>query len=185
LLTFTAAGGKLAGQLPDGTPDLYLPLSPTSFWQPDNEDTITFVKSAGGDITGLKVKDSEGKERSIPRIGPLIHTLTSQSDPDPARTRKIDAALRTLMLGDKTQQAAAEFTPGLRRDFTDPITELAGMKSIAFLAEQDVADRGIVRHDGKVSRIRYYKLHTGTHARNILIYFTADNLFTDLDVVDD
>ena len=59
------------------------------------------------------------------------------------------------------------------------------MRSVVFLAEQDVAGRKIERHKGEVSRILHYRLVTDKGDRFLLVHMTADGLITDYDIVED
>jgi hypothetical protein len=73
-----------------------------------------------------------------------------------------------------------------RKDFArGPAPELSGIKSISFIAAEDVAARGISRHGGKVSRVLYYKMLIGDTSRGVLVYLTTDHLVTDQDVLRD
>ena len=55
----------------------------------------------------------------MPRIGPLFHSLKPQTDPDPARTEKVVAALRALGQGGKALADSPLLTAGARADFGD------------------------------------------------------------------
>jgi IS605 OrfB family transposase len=72
LLTFTAGKGKLLGQLPGGTLDDYLPVSPLGFWQADTEDRITFVKNAAGEVV-------KALRRRVKRIRGLLQKRGTKS----------------------------------------------------------------------------------------------------------
>ena len=47
----------------------------------------------------------------------------------------------------------------------------------------EVAGGTVVRHDGRVSKLGYYRVSTPAGERMVIVYFTADNLVTDVDVV--
>ena len=123
----------------------------------------------------------------MPRIGPLFHSLKQQSDPDPARTEKVVAALKALGQGGNAVADSSMLTPGARADFGTGGTsrDLADIQSVIFLAEQDVAGRKIERHKGDVSRVLHYRLVTEKGDRFVLVHVTADGLITDYDIVDD
>jgi hypothetical protein len=183
--TLGSRNGRLYTQS-DGMPDEELvPQSETQFASAERDAKITFTKNAGGAVTGFVWK-ANGLERTAPRIGPLIHSLSPQTDPAPAFTRQTEAILKAFAQGGKAVKDLSGVTPGVKRDFSaDPLYDVAGIQSISFLAVQDVADRGLVRHDGKVSRILYCKMKTDKGARYILIHLTPRNLITDIDAVDD
>jgi hypothetical protein len=151
---------------------------------PDLELEVSLEKNAQGEVIGLKSKSSDG-ERKAPRLGPLARTLKPRPDPDAAMTRKIESALRACARGGKAVEEAPGITPGARRDFAPGLRDLARLKSLAFIAAQDVAGRRIERHGGRVSRILYYRLVTDGDPRPILVYMTADGLVTDEDIVEE
>jgi hypothetical protein len=185
LFALTPGDGVLQGQLPWGAADDYLPLSTTSFWQAEDGIQLTVIKNPAGEVTGLRVRDDDGSERTVPRIGPLFHSLTPQPDPDPMRTQRIEAALKAMEMGGKAVVDVPDIASGAKKNFASHTADFGGLRSLTFLAEQDVADRGIERHDGKVSHVLYYKLLTDKRVRNILVYLTADGQVTDEDMVDD
>ena len=185
MLTITDGNGKLLGQLSGRASDDYLPLSPTSFWQAEEGTQVTVMNNGAGEVTGLLVRHDEGWEHTAPRIGPLIHSLTPQPDSNPMLTRKIELALKAMGQGPKAVQDAQRIASGRKKDFASPITEFVAMRSLIFIAAQDVSGRKIERHDEKVSRILYYKLVSEDIMRYVLVYMTADDLISDTDVVDD
>jgi CubicO group peptidase (beta-lactamase class C family) len=185
MFKLTPGQGMLLGQLPDGVADEYLPLSAASFWQMEEGVQLTLIKNSAGEVTGLRVREENGSEHTAPRIGPLIHSLTPQADPDPVQTHKMEAALQALAQGGKAVADAPDIAPGAKRDFGSGNTNLLGLKSLSFIAAQNVADRGIERHNEKVSRVLYYKVLTDRDSRYILVYLTANNLLADEDFVDD
>jgi CubicO group peptidase (beta-lactamase class C family) len=184
MLTLTPGNDVLLGQLPVGEADDYLPVSATSFWQEEEGVQLTLVRNASGELTGLLVRQDDGSERTIPRIGPLFNSLTSQSDPDPKRTQRMEAALKALEQGGKAVEEGTSIAPGGKRDFASGTTDFAGLQSLSYVAMQDVAGRGIERHGEKISRIIYCRLVTDKATRNLLLYLTAEGLLTDYDLVD-
>ncbi len=94
--------------------------------------------------------------------------------------------MRALERGGKAFAESRSFTSGAREDFGDgPTTALAGLRSLRFIAEHDVAARKIERHKDAVSRILYYRLVTDKADRGLLIHLTADGTITDYDIVED
>jgi hypothetical protein len=185
MLVFTVEKGRLV-TLVDGFPDeAFLPESADRFFSADRDAQITFVKDDRGEVSGYLWKEG-GQERKAPRIGPLMHSLKPQADPDPARTQNVEAALRAFAQGGDASVASPLITPGAHADFgSRPVPEFAGLQSLVFLTDRDVSGRQIERHNGKVSHILHYKLVTDRASRYVLVYLTADGLVTDFDVVDD
>jgi hypothetical protein len=186
MLTFVSGRGHLL-TLVDGFPDEeFKPESDDRFYSTQRDALVTFLKGDDGQVTGFLLKEG-GKERTVPRIGPLFHSLKSQSDPDPARTEKVVAALRALGQGGKAIADSPLLTGGAKADFGNGGTsrDLAKLRSVSFLAEQDVSGRKIERHKGDVSRILHYRLVTDKEDRFLLVHLTADGLITDYDLVED
>ena len=163
----------------------FLPDSRRPFPFGPRDVQVTFLKEGDGEVGGFLWKEG-GKERKVPRIGPLFHTLKSQPDPDPARTEKVAAAMKAFSQGGKALADWPWITPGAREDFgSGPGTDLAGLKSIVFVGETDVSAREIERHKGQVSRVLHYRMMTDKADQGLLIHMTPDGLITDFDLVED
>jgi hypothetical protein len=185
MMTFVVDRGHLATAV-DGFPDEeFLPGADGRFHSAERDMRITFLDDGRGEIGGFRWQEG-GREGKAPRIGPLFSSLKPGTDPDPARTERIVAALKVLERGGKAFADSPAFTPGVREDFGDGAsTALAGLRSLRFVAEQDVAARGIERHKGAVSRILYCRLVTDKADRGVLIHLTSDGTITDYDIVED
>ena len=142
MLTFAAERGRLL-TLVDGFPDEeFLPEADDRFYLAQRDVQITFLKDRDGEVRGILWKEG-GLERKVPRIGPLFHSLKPRTDRDPARTEKVIAALRAVGQGGKTLADSPLLTPGARADLGNGFArDLAGLRSIRFVAEQDVSARG-------------------------------------------
>jgi len=189
--TVTARNGRLYLNMAGDTSEL-LPLSETTFFltdpglDPARKVRLTFQDFHGS--TPRLTYTIEGREikRPAPYIGPFLHTLKPQPDPDPLLTQHVWAALQAMAQGRTAVADASYLSPGVRKDFGEfALPELAGLQSLTYIAAQGVAGRGIERHGGIVTRILYYKLHTDKASRYVLVYLTAEGLVTDEDVVDD
>ena len=186
MLTFAAGRDRLL-TLTDGLPDEeFLPEADDRFSAADRDARVTFLKGADGEVRGFLLKEG-GKERKVPRVGPLFRSLKSRPDPDPARTEKVVAVLKVLGTGGEAIAESTLLTPGARADFGKGGTtrDLAGMQSLVFLAEQDVSGREIERHKGEVARILHYRMVTDKAERCLLVHMTADGSITDYDIVED
>ncbi|MEJ7619052.1 MAG: serine hydrolase domain-containing protein [Pyrinomonadaceae bacterium] len=184
MLTFGASNGRLL-TLADGMADEeFVAESDTLFHSTERDARISFVKDALGRVNGFMWKE-DGKERKVPRIGPLVGSLEPQLDQDPALTRKVEAVLRAIASGGRAVEEVAGLTPGARKVFAPRSSPaFAGMRSLSFVAAEDVSGRGIKRHGGEVKRVLYYKMLTSKSARYVLVHLTVDGLVTDQDVVD-
>ena len=184
MLTLTPGPGVMLAQLPVGEADDYVPVSSTSFLMTEEGVQLTLVKNSDGEVTGLVVRQDDGSERTIPRVGPLFESLKPQPDPDQGRSRRIEDALMAMEQGGKAVEGNANIAPSAKKDFGSGSTDFVGFRSLAFVAEEDVAGRGIERHGAKVSRVLYYRLALDKQTRNLLVYLTAEGLVTDYDIVD-
>jgi CubicO group peptidase (beta-lactamase class C family) len=185
MLAFAAERGRLV-TLVDGLPDEeFLPEGGERFGSAQRDVRLTFVKNGDGAVSGILWNEG-GRQRNVPRIGSLFHSLKPQPDPNPARTAKVVAALKAFGQGGNAVAASPVITPGARADLgRAPASDLAALRSLLFLAAQDVSSRAIERHEGAVSRILHYRLVTDSAPRCLLVHMTADDLITDYDIVDD
>ncbi|GAB3776894.1 hypothetical protein GCM10028818_23090 [Spirosoma horti] len=183
IITFMATRDGLV-TLADGLPDEeFVPETATHFASREQDIYLTFHPDASGNVTELIWKRGKD-ERKIPRIGPLFHTLKPIPDPDPARTRKIETAIKAMAQGGKAIEAAPNVTAGVRKDFAVGTNVLSDIKTITFVNAEDVNGRGIERHEGNVSQIVHYTFDSEHTTRYLLVYLTADGLVTDYDVVE-
>jgi len=161
----------------------YLALSDSTFAAEDADRGFTIRRTADGTVRSLTLRllaDTMG----VQRIGALPPTSPPQ-DPDPALTRRVEAVLKAFELGGKAVEAVPGLAAQARLDYARwPAPEFAGIRGITFLAEHDVAARGIARHGADVARVLYYRLSLRDATRTVLVYLTADGLVTDQDVVD-
>jgi CubicO group peptidase (beta-lactamase class C family) len=185
MLTIALEDGKLVDRSPRHVGVDWLPVSETAFVSEDLLAQITFDRNAQDEVIGLTWKSDHG-EKKVPRIGPLVHDLEPQADPDPERTGRVRAVLEALAKGSQAVENVADMTPGAKKDFgRAAMKELAGLQSLNYVAEGAIGDRGVERHGGKVRRILYYKFTTPEATRCLLVHLTAEGLLTDLDIVDD
>jgi hypothetical protein len=168
-------GGRLANR--------FLALSDSSFVAEDADRGFTMRRTPDGAVSGMTLRLLADTMR-VQRIGPLPPSRPS-TDPDPARTRRVELVLRAFEQGGRAVEDVAGVAAQARRDYArGPSPEFAGMRSIAFLAAHDVAGRGIARHGSDVARVLYYRLSLRDASRTVLVYLTPDGLVTDQDVVD-
>jgi hypothetical protein len=184
MLTIGVERGHLVA-LVDGLPDEeFLPESDERFYSAERDIQIAVLKDGGGDIRGFSWKE-HGQEKEVPRIGPLFHSLKPRTDPDPARTEKVNAVLKAFAEGGKPLAESPYLTVGARAELKGPVRDLAGLRSLVFLLDEDVSSRRIERHKGSVSRVLHYRLVTDKTDRGLLIHLTPEGQVTDLDIVDD
>lgn len=183
MLTFVVDRGRLFTEVGGFADEEFVPETATRFVSAERGAQVTFTKDSDGEVNGFEWKENAG-ERKVPRIGPLVRALKPGADPDPSRTRAVEAALKALAQGGKTVEAAPGLTPGARKDFAGGTPALASIKSLSFVFAQDVRGRGIERHESKVASVLYYKLVTDKAIRYVLVHLTAEGLVTDYDVVD-
>jgi len=170
----------------DGLPDeVFVPVDTHSFHSTSRNCALSFVVDAQGDVTKVVVT-TKGQSSNAPRIGPLMRTLKAHTDPNPARTKGLQALLADAAHGGGAFSNSAFATTGIKNYFgTHPIEEFAHIKSLTFLHEQAVIGREIERHGSKVGSVLAFKVAGIKPTRTLLVYLTADGLFTDYDLIDD
>jgi CubicO group peptidase (beta-lactamase class C family) len=185
MITLAPKDGRLV-TISDGMPDEeFSPVGPLQFQSDSRDGTWSIRVDARGDVTGGALT-VDGKERQVPRVGPLMHTLKPMADPKPARTAAVMAALDAAAQGGSMFADLPLVTAGAKADLgTRKIEELGGLESLTLLHEQDVSAQPFERHGSKVDKVLAYKAVFGGQPRYLLAYLTADNLFTDYDIVDD
>jgi CubicO group peptidase (beta-lactamase class C family) len=185
MITFVAANGRLysmAGGLPD---EAFVPVGGDRFASADRDVRVAFTRDAGGGITGLTWTLGD-RDRTVPRVGPLVGMLARQVDPDPAFTARLDATLRAMVQGGAPVASAPALTAGAQRDFSrGPWPAVAGYRGVTFIGVQEVGGRKLERHGHPVDRIAYYTLTTDAGSRSLLVHVTREGLITDFDDVDD
>ncbi len=183
MITFVAEKDRLFTRI-DGFPDEeFLPEAEDRFFSTHRDVQLAFRKDDRGAVIGILWKEA-GRELTVPRIGPLLRGLRQPADPDPARTERIERALKALAAGGDNSDAAALVAPGARAALRGA-PPLAGLGALAFVAAHDVAGRGVERHGGAVSLVLAYRLTGARSQPFLLVHLTADGLVTDFDLVED
>lgn len=185
MVTFEADNQRLF-TLEDGFVDEeFVPVGDNKFTSTDRNVSVTFNSDANGNVTGFTLQDNDQRyERKVPRIGPLASAHKANADPDPARAPKIMAALQAMVKGGKILEEASGLTLGAKRDFAGGMREPETLKSLTFIHSENVAGRGIQRHESEVSEIVTYQLKSNQPDTYILVHLTSDGLVTDCDLVE-
>ncbi len=110
MLAFGTDRGRLLTLVNGLFDEEFLPEADNRFHSAHRDVRITFIKDGDGKVSGFLWK-ADGKERKVPRIGPLFHSLKQQTDPNPARTEKVVAALKALGQGGKAVADSPVLTP--------------------------------------------------------------------------
>lgn len=183
MVTFEAESQRLF-TLEDGFVDEeFVPVAPNKFTSTDRNVSVIFITDANKNVTGFTLQDNDQHyERTVPRIGPLAHQ--TNADPDPSRTPKIMTALQAMVKGGKMLEEASGLTLGAKRDFAGGMREPETLKSLTFIHSENVAGRGIKRHESDVSEIVTYQLKSNQPDTYILVHLTSDGLVTDCDLVE-
>ena len=185
IVTFLAENQRLY-TLEDGFVDEeFVPVANHTFTSTDRNVSVIFNPDANGNVTGFTLKDDDQRyERKVPRIGPLANAQKTTADPDPSRTPKIMAALQAIVKGGKILEEASGLTSGAKRDFAGGMPEPQTLKSLTFIHSENVAGRGIQRHESGVSEIVTYRLKSNQPDTYIIVHLTPDGLVTDFDLVE-
>ena len=183
--TFDVQHGQLLSMF-DGLPDeVFVPIGARRFYSTSRNCELAFVVDAQGEVTEVVVT-TEGRSKKAPRIGPLMHTLKARTDPQPARTGRVQVLLSDVSRGGSSLANSEFATAGFKSNIgTQAIGEFGGAKALTFLHEQAVSGREIERHGSKVENILAFRVSGIKPERKVLVYLTADGLLTDFDLVDD
>jgi CubicO group peptidase (beta-lactamase class C family) len=184
MLTLAAQDGRLFTDV-NGLPDEeFLFLGGDRFGSTERNVSFRIARDGAGSVIGLTWIDN-GKERAIPRIGPLFASIEQANDPDPSFTNLVDAAVRAFAQGGKAVRGLPSLSSGARADLSgQPARLLAGVRAVTYLSAQDVTDRRIERHGAAVAKVLFYRVETARGVRFVLIHVTGDRLITDYDIVD-
>ena len=182
---FVAQRGHLFSSASGFPDEEFLPLGNDRFASADHDVHLAFVRDVSGVVTGL-TRTAGTDSRTASRIGPLFSALVQQHDEDAALMSRVDAVLRALGRGGAALDTVQGLTGGARKDLGGTgWRPAADLRRLAFVSAQDISARNIERHGGKVARVLYYRMATGTGERFLLVYLTSDGLVTDVDVVDE
>ena len=184
MLTLVAQGTSLFTAVNGLVDEEFLFMGGDRFGSTQRNVSFQIARNAAGHVVGL-TWSADGKERPIPRIGPLFGSIKQATDPNPSLTKTIDATVRAFAQGGVAISESQHLTAGARANLAGPpVRQLARVRSITYLSTEDVTGRGIERHGGAVSRVLFYRAETAAGDRWLLIHVTADNLITDYDVVE-
>jgi CubicO group peptidase (beta-lactamase class C family) len=146
--------------------------------------SFTTARNSTGAVVGLSWS-SGGKERPVPRIGPLFASIKPVMDPNPSFTQTVETLVRALAQGGDAIRTLPQLAPGARTNLSGgPVRQLAGMRGLTYLSAEDVTGRQIERHGGTVVTVLFYRIETADSPRWLLVHVTLDKLITDYDVVD-
>ncbi len=183
MLTFAMDGDQLVS-LADGLTDrVWVPTGSLQVTSDDGDRQFTFLQDASGRVTGF-TRTINGRNVPAGRIGPLLEGLKAQPDPDPARTRRVEAALLALSKGGTDVTSSRELPAGTKAELgVEPVRALRGFSGVTFIVEEDVAGRGIERHGSPIAKVLHYRLKTPAEGKFVLVHLTADGMIADYDVV--
>ncbi|MCY7386731.1 MAG: hypothetical protein LH481_01495 [Burkholderiales bacterium] len=185
MLTFAIEKNSLV-TMSDGLPDeQYHPIGALRFYSITSDEEFAFTQDAKGQVSELVAKKN-GRERKAARLGPLMHNLKPQTDPNPARTEMLKQALFACGQGGTAVANSADFAASTKTAFGNrALPECVGVNAVAFLHEQDVSDRAVERHASKVSKVLFYKMAVNRPEQFLLIYLDHAGRIADLDTVAD
>jgi CubicO group peptidase (beta-lactamase class C family) len=184
MLTLVVNGGSLFTDVDGLLDEEFLFTGSDRFGSTQRDTSFRIVRDSSGAVVGL-TWITNGKERPIPRIGPLFASMKQAADPDPSLTKIIDAALHAFARGGEAVRSVQHLTSGARSDLSAaPARQLAGIGGVTYLSSQDVTGRRIERHGSAVARVMFYRVETAQRPRNVLVHVTSDNLIADYDIVE-
>jgi CubicO group peptidase (beta-lactamase class C family) len=169
--------------LVDGRPaESLLAMDSASFGSSERPFRVAFTME-GGAVARVTLAPGEPRERRAPRVAPLPSSLQPRPDPDQALGARITTALAALRDGGAALAGAPDVAPGAKKSFARGSSALADFASATYLAEENVAERGIRRHGGEVSRVRLYRMRTPGGERYLMVHLTAEGAVTDYDTL--
>jgi hypothetical protein len=184
MLTLVAQGASLFTDVDGLADEEFLFMGGDRFGSTQRDVSFRIARDTTGTIVGL-TWIVNGKERPIPRIGPLFASMKQAADPDASLTKSVDAALRAFAQGGEAVRSLPQLSSGARADLSGtPARQLTGVRGITYVSSQDVTGRRIERHGGAVARVLFYRLDTIQRGRLVLVYVTSDNQITDYDIVE-
>ncbi len=186
-ITARPEGANLAVRFPGRPYADWLPESETTFFSEELPVRITFDRDTSGRVVGLTWQ-AEERTRKIPRIGPLVASLKPQPGPASAVTVDVRAVFEAMAEGGPAIEHAPRIAPGMRKSLSGNAKRATwwaqlGVKSMVFVAAEDIPGRGVERNGTAVVRVLYYRLDTARGEHHALVYLTAGALVTDVDVV--
>jgi predicted metalloprotease with PDZ domain len=186
LFNVTSDGQVLSAGFPDSGGAELTPISSETFSYARRNAQVSFLRDSLGQVTGILWKQNDLR-RTVPRLGPFIHSIPAQPDPDVAFSQRVRAVMDALSQGVHLDVKTPGLAPGALQDYSSsgPVHHLIGIRLLDYIATQNVGGRNIERHHGKVNRIVYYKMVTGKATEYLMVYLTADDLVTDFDYFDD
>lgn len=184
LLTLVANDRGLV-TVSDGLPDdQFVPTGKDSYQSESVKRTLTFARDEHGNVTGFVLTDN-GKERSVPRVAPLLTTLSPQADPDAQRSKHVQATLAALAVGGDTLGASSALTAGVKKAIgTSGVPELAPLRALGYLSQRDLAGQGIERHGSMIDTVLLYKVDNAGGRGYLMVYLDSAGLVGDYDLVD-
>lgn len=184
MLTLAATGARLFTDV-NGLPDEeFVSMGGDRFGSTQRNVSFRIARDSTGALLGLTWNEN-GKEREIPRIGPLFASIKPVSDPHPSFTKSVDAAVRAFAQGGEAVRNLQQLSPGARANLSGtPARQLAGVRGVTYLSSEDLTGRRIERHGGTVAKVLFYRMDAAERSRFVLVYVTNDNLITDYDIVE-
>ncbi len=182
LLRVVRDGNTLALDDGGGLANAFLPLSSTAFVADDADRGFTIHRGEEG-VIGMTLR-LLADTFMVQRIGPLPASVKIERDANPVLTQETLAVLTAFAAGRSAVEDVKGVAPQARRDFARGSSpEFAGVQGLVYITSRDVTGRGITRHGAPVAQVGYYRMRANGVNHDIVVYFTADNLVTDVDVL--
>jgi CubicO group peptidase (beta-lactamase class C family) len=183
MLTLVPHNGALFTDV-NGLPDEeFVFMDGDRFGSTERNVSFRMTRTPKGEVVAL-AWSAAGRDRNIPRIGPLLAGIKEEKDPDPSFTTTVQTVVRALAKGGAEVKSLPQLTTGARTELSQPVRELSAVNRVVYLSAQDVAGRGLERHGGAVSKVLFYRLETPGGNKWLMVHVTSDKLITDYDVVD-
>lgn len=176
--------GKLVASLGSSLIDELQPESATSFFMPDGETEVSFETDTTGSVSAMTWSAPDGQTLRLARLASVVHGAAhNRPDPDSSRTARVQAFLAAAAKGGDAMQSNAGVTPGAQKELGRGEPKLSGIQITTFYGEHEITGSNVERHGGKVARVLSYGFTSGNTKQAVLVYVTAENQFTDYDIV--
>ena len=181
MLVLSPTSDGFSARLGGGGPVEYVATADGGFWNEEDATSFVPVRDASGTVTGMTVIGADGNRRVIPRLAPDFAGAAPISDPQPARTSTVKAALLAMESGRAAVQDSTAIAPGRKREFTNP-EDFGGVRSLELLHNEAVQDRGVSRHGEQIANVLAYRVKGDLHDADVLVYLTPAGLVADTDL---
>jgi CubicO group peptidase (beta-lactamase class C family) len=186
LVTLVTRDGHLFDMSAGALDEEFIPVGVDRYASAERDFHMDVRRDSSGAVVALSATEGSGTPIVASRLGPLFRGATMAVPLDSVAAARGVAVLRAMSAAGDAVKNVEGLTAVARVDFSGHAAwpPVAGFQS-ATLAGSSVVSGGVQRHGNPVARVGYYRVMTPAGAHRIIVYFTPDNLVTDVDVIDE